>query len=79
MQPSLVLAGEAGPERYEPLSRYEERNSSNSRTIILAPNITISANEALNPREQAEQIYAELSKIVRSDMKAANFFIPRLA
>jgi len=51
-----------------------------SQTLVLAPTFNFpegTVNENQDPREFAEAVYDHLSRIVRSDLKAQTFFVPR--
>ena len=51
-----------------------------SQTLVLAPTFNFpegSLSQAQDPREFAEAAYEHLSRIVRSDLKAQTFFVPR--
>jgi len=79
-KPTLALIGEAGPEAVVPLSRMDSSSDSVSQTLVLAPTFNFpegSMKENQDPREFAEAVYDYLSRIVRSDLKAQTFFVPR--
>jgi hypothetical protein len=80
-KPTVALIGEAGAEAVIPLSKMQGSTGATSQTLVLAPtfNFPEGSINAQNqdPREFAEAVYEHLSKIVRSDLKAQTFFVPR--
>ena len=80
-KPTVALIGEAGAEAVIPLSKMQGSSGAVSQTLVLAPtfNFPEGSINAQNqdPREFAEAVYEHLSKIVRSDLKAQTFFVPR--
>ena len=79
-RPTVALIGEAGAEAVIPLNRMENNYSTASQTLVLAPTFNFpegNMKENQDPREFAEAVYEHLSRIVRSDLKAQTFFVPR--
>jgi hypothetical protein len=79
-KPTFALIGEAGAEAVIPLSKMGNNSESVSQTLVLAPTFNFpegSIKENRDPREFAEAVYEHLSRIVRSDLKAQTFFVPR--
>jgi hypothetical protein len=79
-KPTIALIGEAGAEAVIPLNRMESNSSAVSQTLVLAPTFNFpegSIRDNQDPREFAEEVYEHLSRIVRSDLKAQTFFVPR--
>jgi hypothetical protein len=77
-KPTVALIGEAGAEAVIPLDRVQ--GNAASQTLVLAPTFNFpesSINQIQDPREFAEAAYEHLSRIVRSDLKAQTFFVPR--
>lgn len=78
--PTVALIGEAGPEAVVPLDKLQRSVNVGSQTLVLAPTFNFpegSISQAQDPREFAEAVYEQLSRIVRSDLKAQTFFVPR--
>jgi hypothetical protein len=79
-KPTLALIGEAGAEAVIPLNKMQSSSGATSQTLVLAPTFNFpegSLNPNQDPREFAEAVYEHLSKIVRSDLKAQTFYVPR--
>jgi hypothetical protein len=79
-KPTIALIGEAGAEAVIPLNKMESSSGATSQTLVLAPTFNFpegSIKENQDPREFAEAVYEHLSRIVRSDLKAQTFFVPR--
>ncbi len=79
-KPTLALIGEAGAEAVIPLNKMESTSGASSQTLVLAPTFNFpegTVKENQDPREFAEAVYEHLSRIVRSDLKAQTFFVPR--
>src|SRR4030067_984103 len=80
-KPTVALIGEAGAEAVIPLSKMQGSSGVTSQTLVLAPTFNFpegSINtQTQDPREFAYAVYEHLSKIVRSDLKAQTFFVPR--
>ena len=77
-KPTVALIGEAGAEAVIPLDRVS--GNAGSQTLVLAPTFNFpegSLSQIQDPREFAEEAYEHLSRIVRSDLKAQTFFVPR--
>jgi len=80
-KPTVALIGEAGAEAVIPLNKMQSNPSATSQTLVLAPTFNFpegSINtQSQDPREFAEEVYDHLSRIIRSDLKAQTFFVPR--
>jgi hypothetical protein len=80
-KPTVALIGEAGAEAVIPLNKMQGNVGAGSQTLVLSPTFNLPEGslsaQNLDPRDFAEAVYEQLSRIVRSDLKAQTFFVPR--
>lgn len=78
-KPTVALLGESGAEAVVPLEKAGGGLGSTQQTLVLAPNFNFPEGSVNveDPRAFAEEVYEHLSRIIRSDIRAQTFFVPR--